>query len=81
MGEGFGRPSPCPLTDQVVPEVPLRQWVLSVLFELRLLLARAVIAGPSRTPYRAQVPIAQVVPALVGSAPGIIKLMQSAGAV
>jgi hypothetical protein len=55
--------------------------VLSVLFELRLLLARAVIAGPSRTPYRAQVPIAQVVPALVGSAPGIIKLMQSAGAV
>jgi hypothetical protein len=28
------------LTDHVVPEVPLRQWVLSVPFELRLLLAR-----------------------------------------
>ncbi len=29
------------LTDHVVPEVPLRQWVLSVPFELRLLLARS----------------------------------------
>jgi len=28
------------LTDEVMPEVPLRQWVLSVPFELRLLLAR-----------------------------------------
>ncbi|MES1175278.1 MAG: transposase zinc-binding domain-containing protein [Myxococcales bacterium] len=28
------------LTDAVIPEVPLRQWVLSVPFELRLLLAR-----------------------------------------
>jgi len=28
------------LTDHVVPEAPLRQWVLSVPFELRLLLAR-----------------------------------------
>jgi hypothetical protein len=28
------------LTDEVIPEVPLRQWVLSVPFELRLLLAR-----------------------------------------
>jgi hypothetical protein len=28
------------LVDHVLPEVPLRQWVLSVPFELRLLLAR-----------------------------------------
>jgi hypothetical protein len=29
-----------PLTDHVLPDVPLRQWVLSVPFELRLLLAK-----------------------------------------
>ena len=28
------------LTDRVIPDVPLRQWVLSVPYELRLLLAR-----------------------------------------
>jgi hypothetical protein len=28
------------LTDRVLPDVPLRQWVLSVPFELRLLLAK-----------------------------------------
>ena len=32
------------LTDRVFPDVPLRQWVLSVPFELRLLLARNAAA-------------------------------------
>jgi len=32
------------LTDRVFPDVPIRQWVLSVPFELRLLLARNAAA-------------------------------------
>ena len=34
------------LTDRVFPDVPIRQWVLSVPFELRLLLAKNA-AAPS----------------------------------
>ena len=33
------------LTDRVLPDVPIRQWVLSVPFELRLLLARNASAA------------------------------------
>jgi hypothetical protein len=33
------------LTDRVIPDVPLRQWVLSVPYELRLLLARNADCG------------------------------------
>lgn len=32
------------LTDRVFPDVPIRQWVLSVPFELRLLLAKNAAA-------------------------------------